>query len=101
MFSFFSNPANWDFSPTGQRLKPTGEPLMKVIYGSATSARGDTYPAWMLMRKSVYDLLTKGELHLVHTGKDTGYVHPDYRSNAFVLADADGTIVPPINDEIY
>lgn len=80
------NPKSWPVLDRGETLKATGEPVLKVRYGTC-----DDYPdiseLSMYMRKSVYDRCLSGEYAVSpESGLATG----------LVLMDRDRAPVPPV-----
>lgn len=80
------NPKSWSVLDRGETLKSTGEPVLKIRYGTC-----DDYPDMselsMYMRKSVYDRCLSGEY----------VVSPESGpANGLVLMDKDRRPVTPV-----
>lgn len=80
------NPKSWPILDRGETLKTTGEPVLKVQYGTC-----DDYPSMyelsMYMRKSVYGKCISGEYAV---SPESGLV------TGLVLVDRTGNPVPPV-----
>lgn len=84
------NPKTWSVLDRGETLKATGEPVVKVQYGSCDDYPG-MYELSMYMRKSVYEKCLSGE-YAVSPESDL--------VTGLVLVDRTGNPVPPVKTGI-